>query len=105
MKNRVIALMVLCFAFFTIIPLTASAANNVQITGQGQLVITANFIGSTAEVYITNSQGKEVYDRIFSSYGGNGTVNAVVPNLPYDTYKIIIGGQALTLSNLHYNFQ
>ncbi|MBP2000105.1 hypothetical protein J2Z69_001124 [Paenibacillus shirakamiensis] len=100
-KNRFVALMLLCLALFIVIPLSASAASTAQITGQGQLTVTANFTGSSyAELYITNQNGQEVYDKIFTS----GTINATIPNLPYGTYKIIIGGQAISVSNFHYNF-
>ncbi|WP_068618289.1 hypothetical protein [Paenibacillus tuaregi] len=106
MKSRVLAMLFLCFALFIVVPLSASAATSVQATGQGQLVISANFSGSTyAEVYVSNQYGQEVYDKIFTSAGGSGTINASIPNLPYGTYKIIIGGQAITVSNLHYGFQ
>ncbi|MWV42744.1 hypothetical protein GRF59_03810 [Paenibacillus sp. HJL G12] len=105
MKKRVAVFMILCLTLFAFIPLSASAASTVQVTGQGQLVVTGNFLGSYAEVYVTNQNGQEVYDRIFSSYGGTGTVNATIPNLPYGTYRIIIGGPALSLSNLQYGFQ
>lgn len=106
MKNRVLAIMLLCIALFTVIPLSASAATSVQITGQGQLVIKADFSASSyAEVYVSNQNGQAVYNKIFTSVGGSGTINASIPNLPYGTYKIIIGGQAITVSNLSYSFQ
>ncbi|WP_103995303.1 hypothetical protein [Paenibacillus sp. UNC499MF] len=106
MKSRVLAMLFLCFALFVVVPLSASAATSVQATGQGQLNITANFTGASyAEVYVSNQNGQAVYNKIFTSVGGNGTINASIPNLPYGTYKIIIGGQAISVSNLHYGFQ
>ncbi|MBP1999928.1 hypothetical protein J2Z69_000947 [Paenibacillus shirakamiensis] len=103
-KNSVLVLLLLCFALFTIIPLTASAATNVQVTGQGQLRISADFSGSYADLVVTNQTGQAVYTRAFSSYGGSGKIIASIPNLPYGTYTISIGGPALSLSNFQYGF-
>ncbi|MFE6799896.1 DUF3244 domain-containing protein [Paenibacillus chitinolyticus] len=105
MKSRVLAMLFLCFALFVVVPISASAATSVQVTGQGQLAITANFTAPYAEVYVSNQNGQAVYNKIFTSVGGNGTINASIPNLPYGTYKIIIGGQAISVSNLQYGFQ
>ncbi|MCZ8520295.1 MULTISPECIES: bactofilin family protein [Paenibacillus] len=106
MKNRMAALLFICFALFALLPVSsASAATNVQITGQGTLVIKGTFIGSTAEYVVINQSGQVVGNRAFSASGGTGTINGTVSNLPYGTYKIIVGGPALTLNNLQYYFQ
>ncbi|MCZ8521611.1 MULTISPECIES: hypothetical protein [Paenibacillus] len=106
MKKRMLSVLFLCFALFAIIPITsASAVSNLQITGGGNLVITSQFSGKTADVDVINQSGQVVFTRAYGSFGGTGTIDASIPNLPYGTYRILIGGPALGLYNLHYSFQ
>ncbi|WP_068774900.1 hypothetical protein [Paenibacillus sp. FJAT-26967] len=106
MKRRTLGILFICLALFAILPITsASAVSNSQISGQGELVITASFQGSTADLWVTNQNSQVVYSRAFGSYGGTGTIYASIPNLPSGTYTISIGGPQLSISNLQYYFK
>ncbi|QJC52630.1 hypothetical protein HGI30_14355 [Paenibacillus albicereus] len=105
MKRKAISLLLLTLVLFVLPVATASAYTSSQITGQGTLVISGSFSGSTADLWVTNQSGQVVFSRAYGSYGGSGTISASVPNLPYGTYTISIGGPALSVNQLNYSFQ